>query len=441
MKPIIERFSTEWPPEESPLFGTKKNLVEIDDIPRILGKSDLERSWKNFIGWIGFSELVKSIKRKDLSIRQTSLRLLAEDIFSIEIGLSKILKRWSTFRRLLYPKDSSIYNAYSFVQTCMALKKELSEMEADRLRKRVIGNLLPSGRLADIDLELQIWRSLGRGAGNISHFGILGSPGPDFIFSSGRFDIEIEGKCISPETGMPLSYGLVSSLLNATSDHLKGRYPGQFVSIEAEVKNTHSNVRSVQDFKSQIEETYASGQGIITRELMTKIEFRPLAQVTAEFGPLDDNLQNVFGKYRRQYGDFGLFAGNQSECVFLNLIPLAPRKTLKKMMKIISEAGEQFSKTRPAILWLHLLGMPDSQSASEDEDMIDLFDRLLGHAFSPKRDHISIVIFSSDMRLIDRKALGYSKLVRAADGKNHKRFYANPHTRFPLTRNPDNASQ
>jgi hypothetical protein len=345
------------------------------------------------------------------------------------------------YRRLLYPKDSSIYNAYSFVQTCIALKKELSEIETESLRKRVIGNLLPSGRLADIDLELQIWRSLGRGSGKLSHFGILGAPGPDFIFSSGGLDIEIEGKCISPETGMPLSYGLVSSLLNATSDHLKGRYPGQFVSIEAEVKNTHSNLRSVEGFKSQIEETYATGQRIITPELMTRIEFRPLAQVTAEFGPLNDNLQKVFGKYRRQYGDFGLFTGNQSECVFLNLVPLAPRRTLKKMMKIISEAGEQFSKTRPAILWLHLLGMPDTQSISENEDMVDMFDRLLGHAFSLKRDHISIVIFSSDMRLIDRKAFGYSKFIRAADGTNHKRFYANPHARFPLTPNPDNASQ
>jgi hypothetical protein len=75
------------------------------------------------------------------------------------------------------------------------------------------------------------------------------------------------------------------------------------------------------------------------------------------------------------------------------------------------------------------------------EDMIELFDRLLGHAFRPKRDHISMVIFSSDTRLIDRKAFGHSKLVRAADGKNHKRFYANPSARFPLVRKPDVASQ
>jgi hypothetical protein len=147
MKPIIEKLSIEWPPKPPSFFGIETNLVEIEDVPRIISKSDLEGGWKEFIGWVGFSELSKSIKRKELSLNQTSLRLFAEDIFSIEIGLSKILKRWSTFRRLLYPKDSSIYNAYSFVQTCIALKKELSEIDADRLRSRVIGNLLPSGRI------------------------------------------------------------------------------------------------------------------------------------------------------------------------------------------------------------------------------------------------------------------------------------------------------
>ena len=103
------------------------------------------------------------------------------------------------------------------------------------------------------------------------------------------------------------------------------------------------------------------------------------------------------------------------------------------MMRIVSDAGEQFSKTRPAILWLHLLGMPDAQSESDDDGMLDMMDRLLDHAFSSKRDHISIVVFSSDTRLIDRRTLGQSRLVRAADGKNHKRFYANPNAKFQLT--------
>lgn len=432
-KEIFESYSREWPPRRPELFDKKESLVSVDDIHRIASKPDLDRSWREFLSWIGFSELSKCLERKASSIDQTFLKLLSESIFSIEIGLCKIVKRWSTLRKLPYPKDSSVYNAYSFVQTCIALKRTLSQREAEQLRARVVAGLLPSGRLTDLDLELTIWRSLSGSRDSISHFGVLGEPGPDFLVSSRGFDIEIEGKCISPETGMPLSYGLVSPLMRSISGRPRTRYPGQFVTIEAEVRDTHPTGRAVPAFRSQIEKTYELGQDIVTPELTTKISFRPLVEVTAEFGSIEQNSSAVFGKYRRQYGDFGFFTGHQNECLFLNLIPLSPRTTLKKIMRIISDAGEQFSKTRPAILWLHLLSMPDSQSASDDEDMLNVMDRLLDHAFSRKRDHISIVVFSSDTRLVDRRALGQSKLIRAADGTNHKRFYANPTARFPLT--------
>jgi hypothetical protein len=439
-KQIFETFSKEWPPRQPGAFDEQANFVGADDVSRIVNKSDLERSWQEFIGWINFSELVRALERKATSIDQTSLRIISQSIFSIEIGLSKIIRRWSTLRKLSYPKDSSFYNAYSFVQTCMALKRALPAKESEQLKRRVISGLLPSGRLADLDLELQIWRSLSRAPESIVHFGVLGEPGPDFLVSSGGFDIEIEGKCISPETGMPLSYGLVSSLMQQVSGNLRGRYPGQFVTIEAEVKDTHPTSRAARVFRTQIEQTYNRGLEVVSPELITKISFRSLDEIIAEFGPIGDNSSAVFGKYRRQYGDFGLFTGDQNECVFLNLVPLAPSKTLKKMMRIISDAGEQFSKTRPAILWLHLLALPASQSQSDDEGMLDMFDRLLDHAFGPRRSHISIVVFSSDMHLTNRKAMGASKEFRAADGKNHRRFYANPNAKFSLTQSGNSPS-
>jgi hypothetical protein len=431
---IFESFSEEWPPSHLEFFDKTNGYVEAKDIPRIVIKSDIEQSWKEFVRWIGFSELSIFLKRKAASIDQTSLRIISESIFSIEIGLLKIFKRWSAIKKPIYPKDSNIYSAYSFVLDCMALKRTLSPREAEQLRSRVVGGLLPSGRLADLDLELQIWRSLSSAPETISHFGVLGEPGPDFLVSGSKFDIEIEGKCISPETGMPLSYGLVSSLMKGVSGHLSGRYPGQFVTIEAEVTDTHSTGRAIPTLKGQIQQTYKSALDITTPELTTKISFRSLNEVVREFGPIQDNSSRVFGKYRRQYGDFGLFTGDQNECVFLNIIPLAPRKTLKKMMRIISEAGNQFSKTRPAILWLHLLGMPDWQSEANDEEMLEILNSLLDHAFSRNRDHISMVIFSSDMRAVDRRAFGETKFIRAIDGKNHKRVYANPNARFPLTK-------
>jgi hypothetical protein len=130
-KQIFEAFSEEWPPPQSGLFDGSPNFVEVGDIPRIVSKTDLERSWKEFVSWIGFSELVGALKRKAASIDQSSLRIISESIFSIEIGLLKIIRRWSTLRKLSYPKDSSSYNAYSFIQSCMVLKRALSAKECE----------------------------------------------------------------------------------------------------------------------------------------------------------------------------------------------------------------------------------------------------------------------------------------------------------------------
>ncbi|WP_454651465.1 hypothetical protein [Bradyrhizobium liaoningense] len=433
---FFEFYSEETAPQQPPVLGKPASFVSPADLSRIASKTDLELSWREFVSWLTFKELSRSLARKAASIDQTSLRLLSESIFSIEVGLTKIVKRWSVLRKLSYPQDSCVYNAYSFVQTCMMLKRSLPAKEAEQLKRRVLSGLLPNGRLADIDLELRIWWPLSREPSSIVHFGVLGEAGPDFLVSGNGSDIEIEGKCISPETGMPLSYSLISPLMKGFGDGLQGRYPDTFVTIEAEVRDTHPTGRAVPAFRTQIERTYSTGQDIVTPELTTRISFRSLSEVTAEFGPIEHNSSKLFGKYRRQFGDFGFFTGDQSEGVFLNIIPLSPRRTLKKMMRIISDAGEQFSKTRPAILWLHLLGLPDHQSEGNDEGMLDMIDRLLDHAFSRKRDYISIVVFSSDTRLVNKHTFGTSKLIRGADGRNHKRFYANPNARFPLTNPP-----
>jgi hypothetical protein len=415
-------------------FFSPENIRDVgpSDLYRTATKSDLERSWKDFVCWIGYSELVNSLNKKILSIDHTSLRLIAQSIFSIEIGLSNIIKRWSTLRRLSYPSDICIYNAYSFIQSCTLLKRSLTSEDADQLKRRIISCLLPSGRLADFDLELRIWQTLSRSPENTIRHGFLGAPGADFIVNAQGIEVEIEAKCISPEIGTPLSYAMVSSLLRDVHKSLKKKYPGFFVVIEAEVTKTHPTSNSAPAFKAQIEKTYDSGESIVSPDLKTTISFRSIDEIAAEIGHADGDFSHLFGKYRRQYGDFGLFTGNETECVFLNLIPLSKPKTLKKMMRIISEAGDQFSKMRPSILWLDLLGLPEAQNKSDDEDMLNFFDRLLDHAFRPRRDHISIVVLSSDNRMITRKTFGKSKSFRAADSTRHKRFYANPNAKFPL---------
>ena len=81
---IFELYSEETAPQPPKFANVIANLVSQADLPRMSNKTDLEQSWRDFVTWIGFSELSKALKRKAASIDQTSLALLSESIFSIE---------------------------------------------------------------------------------------------------------------------------------------------------------------------------------------------------------------------------------------------------------------------------------------------------------------------------------------------------------------------
>jgi hypothetical protein len=429
---VYDTYSIEWPP--STLGAAKSvNFLGTEDLRRIRFRTDLERSWTKFLAWIGFQELSKARARKQGSINQIlPLQTIASHVFSVEIGLSRILKRWVTLRKLRYPEDDCTYNAYAFIDSCVAIKRNLRNSAVDSLRSRIIAELLPSGRLSGIDHEFRIARFLKNAEWRVSKLGILGEPGPDFVAVRKQFEIEIEGKCISSETGLGVTYGFAGALLNAVSDRIGGRYFNKFVTIVVEVKKPQNGLSAIPCFRDQIEQTYRSGADIETNELKTRISMRPLEELIAEFGPFgeESNFRELFNKIRRQPGDFGLFTGDRTECVFVNLVPMTPSKEIKKIMRIISETCEkQFSKRLPAVLWLHLQGLDPYRLAPEgiEKGTRTVLDNLARHAFGdPRRGHLSYLIFSSDTYLVARRALGQTRWVRAVDGNDETRCYRNP---------------
>jgi hypothetical protein len=87
---IFEMYSEGTVQQRPDYLDEAAKRVSLADLPRMANKSDLELSWREFVAWIGFSELSKALTRKAASIDQTSLRLLSENIFSIEIGLIEV---------------------------------------------------------------------------------------------------------------------------------------------------------------------------------------------------------------------------------------------------------------------------------------------------------------------------------------------------------------
>ena len=80
-------------------------------------------------------------------------------------------------------------------------------------RRRVISEILPNGRLCNLDHEFRTAQSLVGFGWNITHFGFCGEPGPDFIAERGAIEVEVESKCLSPEIGLGVSYEFAARLM------------------------------------------------------------------------------------------------------------------------------------------------------------------------------------------------------------------------------------
>jgi hypothetical protein len=236
-------------------------------------RTSAENSWKEFIEWIGFSTFLEALERKHKSLDDwATFKEIAPRLFSIEYGLNSALRRWRSTRKLWYPKDKSIYDAYSFVGACVQTKRQLSQDQARVFRRRVISEILPNGRLCNLDHEFRTAQSLVKFGWNITHFGFCGEPGPDFIAERGAMEVEVESKCLSPEIGLGVSYEFAARLMARLSRELKSQHPLCLTTIRIELPGQVQPAGGVDAIKREVLESYSKIEDFDSEALRVRVE-------------------------------------------------------------------------------------------------------------------------------------------------------------------------
>ena len=234
---------------------------------------------------------------------------MAPRLFSIEYGLQSVLRKWRSTRKLWYPKEKPVYDAYAFVSSCIEIKKHLTHEQARVFRRRIISEILPNGRLCHLDHEFRTAQSLTEFGWNITHFGFCGDPGPDFVAKRGEIEVEIESKCLSPEIGLGVSYDFAARLMARLNRELQSRHTNSFTTIRIKINGSSQPGGGIDGVKSQILETYKAGHHFSSETLSIEIETTPLEEFFARFPNFqsEDWLQRTFSEIRTQKGDFGYF--------------------------------------------------------------------------------------------------------------------------------------
>jgi hypothetical protein len=395
-------------------------------------RSEAEKAWPDFLRWLGFSAFTEALERKHASLAEWSaFQDIAPKLFSIEFGLAKILKRWKSTRRLSFPDDKETYEALDFVGLCMALKRQLSIEEADLFRRRLVSSLLPSGRLSHIDHEFRIAQNLISHGWKIQKHGFCGNPGPDFIAVRESRTVEVEGKCLSPEVGLGVSYEYCARLMSRISRDLQERYEDKFTTIRIELLGEFHEPNKIEEVKRCVIDAYFNFKNFVSGNLRITIEQTPLADLFSRF-PYSEAHENwvkdTFQEIRTAKGDYGFFITKDAEMVFINLVPTRPNRQAKKVFRLISETCErQFSRSLPGILWLHLQALDPNLIGEDLEDNPDFFTKIAQHTFrNSSRSHIAAIALSTDSQLeIGRRQIGLQN-ARVAISAGKVRGFSNP---------------
>jgi len=301
-------------------------------------------------------------------------------------------------------------------------------------RRRVISEILPNGRLCNLDHEFRTAQSLVGFGWNITHFGFCGEPGPDFIAERGAIEVEVESKCLSPEIGLGVSYEFAARLMARLSRELKSQHPFCLTTIRIELPGQVQPAGGVDVIKRQVLESYSKIEDFDSEALRVRVETSSLHEFFARFpnAQSDEWLHTTFNAIRTREGDYGYFIRRSEELIFCNLVPMRPNQQAKKIMKLVSTTCErQFSKRRPALLWLHLQGLEPGQIDDDPDWATHFFKMLARHAFtSERRNHVSSLVFTSDTELDHQHVSHREKDRRYVNAAGHLKGYDNQRCRF-----------
>jgi hypothetical protein len=396
---------------------------------------DAESSWPEFVRWIGFSTLSDALRRKHASLEEWSaFRDVTPRLFSIEVGLAKILKRWRSTRKISFPNEKSTYDALEFVGCCTTVRHQISIKEAEQFRRRIISEILPSGRLCHLDHEFRIAQNLVNNGWKINRFGFCGDPGPDFIAQRGERTIEVEGKCLSPEIGLGVSYEYAARLLTRINRELHGQNQGHLTKIKIELCGDFHEASKIEAVRQHVIESYVRSEGFMSDNLRITVELSSLQDFLDKFPNVqsDDWLHDTFKALRTREGDYGYFLRRDNELIFCNLVPTRPNRQMKNVLKLISKTCErQFSGSLPSVLWLHLQGLDPNKIDDDLNRTPDFMIRMAQHVFgNSKRDHLAAIAFSSDSDIDVGRTPVFNKSVRMATAAGKVRGFDNGNCKF-----------
>jgi tetratricopeptide (TPR) repeat protein len=379
-----------------------------------------------FVNLLGQREYLQLLQKLGAGLNLKGYVTEIDDLrFSLELQLLNLELLRIQNKGVLAGMPGSLHEAADFVLGCGQTIPHLSEGARRDLRGELIGGLKTNG-LRPLQHEFRIAGAISRLGYEVTFADLEGGKGGfDFLAERDGKAFEVEGKCVPAFLGQPIQPQEAEKLFSALAQKFSGWTDYNSIPILSITLRKPLNV-SQSAISNLIE---ACNSAARTRSTTVLEDYASVRFLTAVPERSSVRLSEIVRIDRASTWAY-VFLSLTKPRVAVRLLSSRPSKFVPNILATVSDAAKrQLSGSRPGIIWVHIdyLDSRSFLSLANAEKGLSLFDLLAVAVLdSPKRHHVSQLIFSGGPQLLRQHGYGISRFRRVV--------YNSPHCRFGATR-------
>jgi hypothetical protein len=408
-------------------------------------QSQFPREFASFIDFVGADRIDKAVAKV-----ARKLGALSESVGGLYGDRFYFHEQWQVFTDgpnafHLDLRDLRAVRAATLIAGINKIRPTLSKKGADRLRSMVLDNLQPDRDVRQIEHEIRCYAHFVRKRYRTTFADIEELGRFDLLVDTPSGQIEVECKTVTEDTGSQIKTDMTVDLSETFRKRvLKSPPVGESGVFELTFAKPTSECRHVgkQLLEALGPDAAASGP---TQDFSLRFVPKPDWQALLESGN--------FEEFRRRIAGDPKFSEN-AHCIVkpdrlvlgLILIPHKPTTISARVVDTVQAGASQCSSGRPAVVWLHFIGLVEREFVtlaqfSSDGSGAGL-NTIVANALHPKasttdRSHVELVRFSAIPDELTRQpAFGPTLLLEESVSVGGKVYdVPNPFCKFPS--NPD----
>jgi hypothetical protein len=381
--------------------------------------TDISRDAAVVVDFIGLREYRSSLEAIGQALRAKGFVTPFDDeMFSLELDLLNLEmlrdRSHGTFQSLPEKCHRGVDFLIGLGQTIPILSAEAQTRLLGRIKAGFKEGLWP------LEHEMRIAAVVSKFGWDIRFHDFEEGGGYDFLAVQDKTSFEIEAKAVSAFTGWPIKPENLNKLLVEVTQNFAWRDESSIPLIGVKLfSGLTPNREQLQQLVAAVLDVAQTREEVVIPE--AKVRFMGIIP-NLTF----DQLLGATRLHSQKTGKIVLFVSPMPRLV-LELDSYKPIRLERKIIRTISEtAREQFSRTKPGVIWVHINFISADAFAlwsSSKDDRACLFDRIASVALlSEKRNHLSQLVFSGGSFLHKTTSTAYTSYARAAYNSPTCRF-------------------